>query len=737
MRCPDRSPDEAGRLRALAEYGIDEKRGLPSLDPLVDMAVKLFDCAAAAVNMIGDDHVFLASSRGVGECDMSRDVSFCAHAINQDEVMMVEDAALDARFYDNPLVTAGLIRFYAGVPLKAPSGHALGALCVLDNKPRASFSQQDCARLRELARMVSDKLELRRLEAVATTHPSRFDASAATSPQGVLCFDEHGLISTVNESVCRMFGRPAQEMLGKPVDILIAEPDRAAARAGVERVRRGDAPITVGTSMAGLRRDGQQFPAELYWSRWFDGEQMHVGAIVQDMTEKRPERDALYHLANYDALTGLPNRNLLRRRMEEFLAAGQPVSLILTDLGGFADINNTLGQAAGDQVLIQMSGLIRTALPESAILARVSGDDFATLLNDDDPAAVEMIARAINAAIAMPIIIDGHEVRLSGNGGIAIAPGHGASAEELMSSAELALFHARSSGRGGAFLFIPHLRAEAMARRMYDAELHRALEREEFVLFYQPQIRLCDGLVTGAEALIRWKHPVRGLLAPAAFLPALEAGMLAEPVSRWVLKAACAQAAIWRQLQPHFCMSVNLAAAQFRSGELPSLVLETLKEYGLSPAALNLEITENIILDQQERVLAQLEQLRAFGVNLAFDDFGTGFASLNLLRNFPVTHIKIDKSFTQEMRASPKDQVIVTGLIGVAHQLGLKVIAEGIEKQADADFLCASGCDKGQGFLFGEPLPASIFTERFLANASHDLRNGGAGFEWQHSENAA
>lgn len=721
MRCPDKSTDEPGRLRALAEYGIDEKRGLPSLDPLVDMAVRLFDCPAAAVNMIGDDHVFLAASRGIGECDMSRDVSFCAHAINQDEVMVVEDAMLDVRFHDNPIVTAGLIRFYAGVPLKAPSGHALGALCVLDAEPRAGFSEEDCTRLKELARMVSDKLELRRLEAMAAMHPTRFESSAAASPNGVICFDEQGLISTVNPSVCRIFDRSAQEMLKQSIDILITEPDRAAAHAGIERVLRGGAPIPGGTSITGLRRDGQHFPAELHWSRWFEGERMHFGAIIQDMTEKRREQNALYYLTNYDALTGLPNRNLLRRRVDDLLAAGQAASLILTDLVGFADINNTLGQTVGDQVLTLLSERIRAALPDSAILARVGSNEFATLLADDDPVALEAAARTINAAIAGPIAVDGHEVRLAGNGGMAIAPEHGGTTEELMSSAELALFQARHRGRGGTFLFIPHLRAEAVARRMHHAELHLAFEREEFVLFYQPQVCLRDGVMTGAEALIRWKHPVRGLLAPAAFMPALEAGMLADPVSRWVLKTACAQAAVWRLLQPDFCISVNLAAAQFRSGDLPGLVGETLEEHGLPPTALELEITENMILDQQEHVLAQLEQIRELGVSLSFDDFGTGFASLNLLRNFPVTCIKIDKGFTQEMWTSPKDQIIVTGLIGMARKLGLKVIAEGIENETDAEFLRANGCEKGQGFLYGRPVPASVFAARYWTEPAKRL----------------
>jgi diguanylate cyclase (GGDEF)-like protein/PAS domain S-box-containing protein len=696
---------------------------MPSLDPIVGMAVRLFGCPAAAVNMIGDDHVFLASSFGIGECDLRRDVSFCAHAINQDDVMVVEDAALDPRFHDNPLVAAGLIRFYAGVALRAPSGHALGALCVLDDKPRGRFSQQDRRQLAELGKLVSDKLELRRLEAAAAAQPNRFEASVATSPNAIICFDEDGLISTCNGATCEMFGYAPEELVGKSIDRLIAEWDQPTAHAAIGRVLGGGAPVTAGTAMTGVRRSGDSFPAELHWSRWNEGEAMHFGTIVQDMTEKRREHEALYHLANYDTLTDLPNRNLLHRRITEALAAeGASVAVIFTDLDGLGDITNTLGHAAGDRVLTQVSERIRAGLPEAAFVARVGDAEFATLLDCGDPGAIEAVARAINAAVAEPALVDGHEVRIAGNCGMAIAPAHGDTAPELMASAELALFHARSTGRGGAFLFMPSLRAEAVARRMYDAELHRAFERNEFVLFYQPQVRLADrarkdGGLSGAEALIRWRHPARGLMAPSAFLPALEAGVLAEPVGRWVIEAACAQTAAWRLLQPDFCMSVNLSSAQFRSGDLPRVVADTLAAHDLPPAAIELEITENVILDQQERVLDQLEQLRALGVALSFDDFGTGFASLNLLRNFPVTQIKIDKSFTQSIQASPKDQVIVAGLIHMAGQLGLKVVAEGIESAADADFLVAHGCDKGQGYLFGKPVPAAIFAERWSREA--------------------
>ncbi|MGX9394091.1 putative bifunctional diguanylate cyclase/phosphodiesterase (plasmid) [Nitrobacteraceae bacterium UC4446_H13] len=717
MKCPDRFADEAERLRSLAEYDLCANASAPDLDPIVEMAAKLFNCLSAAVNVIGDDRVFLASSTGIGECDMSRDASFCAHAINQNGVMVVEDATLDPRFYDNPIVEAGLIRFYAGVPLKSSSGYALGALCVLDANPRPLFSAGDQMQLKELAKLVSDRLELRRLDRAASDYSRRFEASAETSPNAVICFDEQRRITAWNPAAALMFDRSAHEMVGESIDVLIAAKDLSEVHAAIDKVRDGASPTNVNTPLTGVRRNGTQFPAELHWSCWRDGKAIEFGAIVRDVTEQSRERDILYRLANYDTLTGLPNRNMLYQRVDKELRSGKSASLLLLDLDCFTDINNELGYEAGDSALRNVAQRIQHAFPDQSLAARVGDDEFAVLLENGDPIAIDRISREIMATIAQPMLIDGRELSIASNCGIAIAPIHGATVEAITSAAELALLQACQEGTGTTYLFTQALRAKAMARRVHDAELRRAFDRNEFVLFYQPQVQLADGAIVGAEALIRWQHPARGLLAPAAFLPALEKGALASAVGEWVLNTACKQAAIWRQDAPDFRVSVNLFAAQFRSGDLPRLVAEACAASSVPPQGLELEITENIILAEQDRALGQLEEIRDTGVVLSFDDFGTGFASLNLLRSFPVSLIKIDKSFVQLMHTSEKDRVIIVSLIEMARRLGLKVVAEGIEKEADRIFLRRHGCDKGQGYLFGKPMPAQIFAERFLPTA--------------------
>lgn len=715
MRCPDQMPDESGRLRALASYQIDPVHGLPSLNPIVDMAVKLFDCPMAAVNLVGDARVFLAANIGIGDCDLARDVSFCAHAITQDGIMVVEDAALDPRFHDNPIVLSGMVRFYAGVALRSPSGHALGALCVIDPQPRSVFTTQDRTRLMQLAAMVADRLELRRMEvASAGMGAGGFAATAMGSPNAILSCNDRACLTDCNAAAAQMFGRAEREMIGMCLQDLIADADRGRVHDAITRALQGDVPITEGTLLTALRRDGTRFEAELHWSRWREDSRLHFGVILRDLSATQSERDALYQLANFDSVTQLPNPNLLLRHLDQAFADGLGIALVLVDLDGFHDINSTLGRGVGDRVLRHVAGRIRGAVPTASLVARLSGVKFGVLIPSRDPMMVVQAAHGVNAALAQPLRVEGQDIRLGGCCGLALAPDHARAPDELLGSAELALQQAHGSGRGGVALFMPHMRAQALARRRLDGELHRAFELGQFTLFFQPQVALDDGRITGAEVLIRWLHPEHGLLLPCSFLPALEAGPLAEAVGGWVLDRACAQLAQWRRLHSHLGISVNLSVSQFRHGTLPGMVAGLLAEHDLPPDALELEITENIILNQQDRILAQLCQIRAMGVNLSFDDFGTGFASLNLLRNFPVTHIKIDKGFTQLMQTSDTDRAIVRGVIHMVRDLGLQVIAEGVENAPAAHYLRQLGCHKGQGYYFGKPCSAVQFAELYL-----------------------
>lgn len=716
MKCPTILSTESERLIALSNYGLDDEKLVPSLEPVVHIAARMFNMPVAAVNMIGSDHVFFAASVGAGELDMSRDVSFCAHAINELNGMIIPDTTLDDRFHDNPLVTGPAnVRFYAGVPLRNPDGLALGALCVIDNKPHSDFSYEDHLRLQELAKMVADRLELRRIEVAANLNRPNFEEYAGNSNTPVVWFDETRRITAWNTAAAKSHGYSLEEGIGKQVEMLIPERHHQQFQASVAHaVSTGSLDqLDIPSEVRGLRKDGTEFLLGFSLFGWKEAGQMRFEAVLKDITAQRQEELELRYQASVDPLTGLANRASFYRRVEEALTAPRPATVMMFDLDGFKDINDTLGHIVGDAILREVSVRIAKLVEQIGMAARMGGDEFAILLPFMiDTALVKELAETIVQNIALPIVVDGQEIRVSASCGASIAPLQAHEALELASNADLALFKAKSLGRGRVFLFVNDLRMEADARRLYALELHRAVSEGEFLLFYQPQVNLLSGEITGAEALIRWNHPQRGLLTPVSFLPALERGTLAATVGSWVLDEACAQAAYWRRKgASNLRMGINLFGAQFRVGDLVTEVMEILSKHGLPPDALELEITENIVLNHDDVVLKALHQLRDRGVGIAFDDFGTGYASLSLLKTYPLTRIKLDQSFVQGMLEHEQDASVIRATLDMAHSFHLEAIAEGIETEAQRLHLEQEQCGEGQGYLFSQPIPAIKFSK--------------------------
>jgi diguanylate cyclase (GGDEF)-like protein len=453
----------------------------------------------------------------------------------------------------------------------------------------------------------------------------------------------------------------------------------------------------------------------LRWLPLASKERADADATVHEKME------ALNQLAHFDQLTGLPNRVSLREDIDTILRerAGDPahpITVAMLDLDGFKDVNDTLGHSVGDRLLQEVARRLTSVLGETRVY-RLGEHEFVLVLEKcGDPLVASDVVETILKRLTAQFDLDGHQLFVAANVGLAIAPAHGSNVDDLLANADLALYDAKAAGSRSCRLYVPTLRARAKHRRELDTELRRACANQEFVLYFQPQVRSSDGAVIGAEALLRWHHPERGILAPGAFIDALGESAVAIETGRWILTDACKTAACWRAKGlPPIRMGVNLFPAQFRNGSLLLDVEQALSESGLPPDALELEITENIALGREEGTLAPLKALRARGVGIAFDDFGTGYASLSYLTRYPLTRIKIDRSFIQKIgeQSAAEDTAIVRSIIVMGRNLGLEVIAEGVETTAQADFLKAEGCPELQGFLFSKPLPANAF-EHYL-----------------------
>ena len=716
MKCPVILANEPQRLQALFDHGLHQPEVIANLEPVVDIAARMFRMPIAAVNMIGSDHVFFAAAVGAGEMDMRRDVSFCAHAINENQVMVVADTLLDERFHDNPLVTGEAnIRFYAGVRLLSPEGLALGALCIVDHEPHFDFSLEDQARLQALAQMVSDRLELRRIEISASRTRPHFEEYAAHAAIPIVWFNAAKQIIAWNQAAANMFGYSLTEGEGSPLQTLFSSQDAALLQEKIDAILQSRSLDRVASAceLMGRHKQGNQFLVNLSLFSWQAEGQLQFEAVLKPVPAAAATIQADNKQSVFDTLTGLYNRARFYRFVEETLCQPQSAAVFMIDLDGFKDINDTMGGAVGDAVLREIAQRLLRIVPAHGLVARMGGDEFAVVVPGlEAPSDAIQLAEQLIDGIEQAMQIQGQSVRVIASCGVALSPLHTLEALELVSNADLALFKAKAQGRGRACLFVPELRLAAVSRRQHALELHRAVDEGEFLLYYQPQVDLKTGLITGAEALIRWNHPLRGILPPVTFLPALESGPLAATVGSWVLDEACSQLAFWRRHgAEHLRVGVNLFSAQFHTGELVDEVMLVLAKHGLPAQALELEITENIALDQDEIVLATLRKLKQHGVGIAFDDFGTGYASLSLLKTYPLTRIKIDRTFVNGMLQHKEDDSVVCATLDIAHGFDLQSIAEGIETVEQYEYLKSKQCDEGQGYLFGKPMPADQFAQ--------------------------
>ncbi|MEQ9943854.1 EAL domain-containing protein [Pectobacterium aroidearum] len=716
------SKDEDKRLAALREYGIKNVLFDPSLSNLISLAANIFNVPIVLVSLVEAERQLFAASVGVPFCETSRDISFCAHTILKKKIMVVPDALKDARFRNNPLVVGvPYIRFYAGIPLITPSGHAIGTLCIIDLKPRSTFTKRDEHNLQDLASLVMDKLEMRRLELARKASQVRFENIANTSPDTILCVNEKGMITFWNTAAEHMLEYTDEEIIGRSINTIV--PDAFVVQLNHLVSDRDSLMKGVTLELNVQAKSGSLVPVELSVSMWEDNDNISYGAILRDITERRRNEERLFLLAHLDPLTGLANRTLLTSNLETALKNEPAVCIMMVDLDGFKDVNDSLGHSSGDNILVHVAKKIKATVRSGDVVARMGGDEFALLfpgLNDKKVAG--KIAEQIIHEISQAMIIDDHQINISASIGAVLYPEYGLTVQDLLTSADLALYQAKSEGRNCYRFFTRELLEVFQAKHAFQLEFVRAYEQHEFEMFYQPQVKLATNEIVGAEALLRWRHPERGLLSPAAFLTALENGPWAERVGDWIVETACRQAAEWcRESDRYFRISINLFSAQFRTGMLAQKIMDILARTGLQPSSLELEITENIILRYDENMLQPLKALRDVGIGIAFDDYGTGYASLSMLKNYPVTRLKIDQTFVRTMCESPPDAAIVRAILYLGKSFGLGVIAEGVETLEQSERLRGKGCEEAQGYLFGHPMPAEEFTQLLKLNKPIDV----------------
>jgi diguanylate cyclase (GGDEF)-like protein len=436
-----------------------------------------------------------------------------------------------------------------------------------------------------------------------------------------------------------------------------------------------------------------------------DGAPQYLVNVLQDVTEHKRAEARIAHMAHFDGLTDLPNRaafgECLATTLERAAREKERFALLCLDLDRFKEVNDVFGQAAGDAVLRKVAERLANSCGE-AFLARLGGDEFAVIAGGGtQPAGAAALAERLTAAFADEFTVDGHRLHVGVSIGIAIFPADGADVSALLANADAALHRAKTGGRSAICFFEADMDQRLRERRALVHDLHAAIERGELMVYYQPQARI-DGEITGFEALARWKHPARGLIAPDVFIPVAEESGLILSIGEWVLREACREAASWPK---PLNIGVNLSPLQFRHGDLPGLVHAVLLETGLSPGRLELEITESVLIDDFSRGIAILRRLKLLGVHIAMDDFGTGYSSLSNLQAFAFDRIKIDRSFISSLRTNRQSATIVRAVIGLGRGLDLPVIAEGVETADQLAFLAAESCDEVQGFLIGRPAP--------------------------------
>ena len=577
-----------------------------------------------------------------------------------------------------------------------------------------------------------------------------------TSPDIIYILDQDGHFTFINERIESLLGFSKEEIVGKHYSFLVHHDDMEQAkyvfnerRVGTRAAKNIELRLKCKNDGGSCHFDNRTLPIELnamgmYEGKNNDGNNSYTGTygVARDVTERKLAEETISFQAYHDLLTKLPNRALLRDRLSIAISQAkrddEKLAVMFLDLDRFKNINDSLGHMIGDELLQQVSSRLKNCIRQADTLARFGGDEFTLLLpklqNGRDDAS--KLAEKITNTLKKPFNIDGHELYVSVSIGIALYPQDGTQMDNLIKHADVAMYHVKGQGKNGYQFYSNEMNIPYIENLSLDTGIHRALDNDEFNLVYQPQVNLRSGEIVGIEALLRWEHPEHGTVSPCEFIPFAEESGLIVDIGYWVLKNACAELSRWRIAGlPEIRMSINVSARQLVEKDIVQNIISIIESYDVPGHCLEIEITENAIMEDMESVIRKLQELSDYGLTIAIDDFGTGYSSLSYLHKLPIHTLKIDRTFLKECHIKKCDNTIINTIVAMAKALDLNVIAEGVESQRQLEYLREIDCDEAQGFLFGKPLPPKVISQLLIQEpyaTPDNLYDTGKGTHWHH-----